>query len=117
MSASIRIDPLDGTNYDSWKIHMRSILKKQKLWNYVTGDMPMPETTTSNAAAVTKWKEADGQAEAEILLAISPSELSHFEGLASSKEIWDKITKIYETRGPMKIAGLIEKLAVMRMQE
>ena len=87
MSASIRIDPLDGTNYDSWKIHMRSILKKQKLWNYVTGDMPMPEITTSNA------------------------------GLASSKEIWDKITKIYETRGPMKIAGLIEKLAVMRMQE
>ena len=117
MSASIRIDPLDGTNYDSWKIHMRSILKKQKLWNYVTGDIPMPETTLSNATTVAKWKESDGQAEAEILLAISPGELSQFEGLSSSKEIWDKITKIYETRGPMKIAGLIEKLAVMRMQE
>ena len=52
-----------------------------------------------------------------ILLAISPGELSQFEGLSSSKEIWDKITKIYETRGPVKIAGLIEKLAVMRMQE
>ena len=100
MSASIRIDPLDGTNYDSWKIHMRSILKKQKLWKYVTGEMAMPETTTSDAATVTKWKEADGQAEAEILLAISPGELSHFEGLASSKEIWDKITKFMKHVAP-----------------
>ena len=79
MSASIRIDPLDGTNYNSWKIHMRSILKKKKLWKYVTGDIPMPETTTSDASTVKKWKEADGQPEAEIMLAISPGELGRHE--------------------------------------
>ena len=117
MAAVIKIDPLDGTNYESWKIHMRSILKKQKLWGYVTGETLKPEATAADANAVAKWKEMDGQVEGEILLALSPSELRQFDGLRSSKEIWDKIIKVDETRVPVKIAGLIEKLAVMKMQE
>ena len=64
MAASIKIDPLNGENYDTWKIHMRVILKKNDLWDYVTGDIPRPEFGTTEV--MTRWRKLDGKAESDI---------------------------------------------------
>ena len=114
MTASIKIGPLNGENYDTWKIHMRAILKKNDLWDYVTGDIPRPESDTTE---LTKWKKSDGKAESDILLAISPSELIALDGVESSKEIWDKLKLLYQSSGPARKASLLKKLVLTRMQE
>ena len=82
MTATIKIDPLNGENYDTWKIYMRAILYKNDLWDYVTGGIPRPD---SGKSKLTKWRKSDGKAESEILLAISPRKLIALDGMESSK--------------------------------
>ena len=115
MAASIKIDPLNGENYDTWKIHMRAILKKNDLWDYVTGDIPRPEFGTTEV--MTRWRKLDGKAESDILLTISPSELIALDGIETSKGIWDELKLLYQSSGPTRKASLLKKLVLTRMQE
>lgn len=114
MAASIKIDPLTGDNYDTWKIQMRAILKKNDLWEYVTGTLPQPGRSDSKHA---EWIKNDGKAESDILLAVSPSELIALDGLETSKAIWDKLKSLYQSSGPARKASLLKKLVLTRMQE
>lgn len=114
MAATFRVEQLTGDNYDTWKIHMRAILKRNKLWGYVTGEIPRPSATGDT---LEEWKMLDGQAESDILLAVSPSELTELDNLNSSKEIWDKLKSLYQSSGTVRKATLLKKLALTRMQE
>ena len=40
-----RIEKLNSTNYGTWKIQMKSVLRYNDLWGYVTGTVPNPEKT------------------------------------------------------------------------
>jgi hypothetical protein len=104
MVASIKIDALTANNYDTWKIHMRAILKKNDLWDFVSGTMPKPACTDPKYA---DWVKMDGKAESDILLAVSPSELVALDGLDTSKQIWDKLKSMYESSGPARKASLL----------
>lgn len=99
MAASIKIDQLTGDNYDTWKIHMRAILKKNDLWEYVSGAILKP---SPNDPKYTEWVKMDGKAESDILLAISSSELAALDGLESSRAIWDKLKSMYQSSGPAR---------------
>lgn len=114
MAASIKIDPLTGDNYDTWKIQMRAILKKNDLWEYVTGTLPQPGKSDAKYA---EWIKNDGKAESDILLAVSPSELIALDGLETSKDIWEKLKSLYQSSGPARKASLLKKLVLTRMQE
>lgn len=114
MAASIKIDQLTGDNYDTWKIQMRAILKKNDLWEYVSGELPRPEKSDTKYPG---WVKMDGKAESDILLAVSPSELIALDGLESSKAIWDKLQSMYQSSGPARKASLLKKLVLTRMQE
>ncbi|CAG4958317.1 unnamed protein product [Colias eurytheme] len=114
MATSIKIEPLNGDNYDTWKVHMRAILKKNDLWEYVCGMVPRP---AQSDAKYLEWSKLDGKAESDILLAVSPSELIALDGLETSKAIWDKLKSMYESSGPARKASLLKKLVLTRMQE
>lgn len=114
MAASIKIDQLIGDNYDTWKIQMRAILKKNDLWEYVSGLLPQP---SRHDPKYTEWIKMDGKAESDILLAVSPSELIALDGLETSKAIWDKLKSMYQSSGPARKASLLKKLVLARMQE
>ncbi|CAK1578902.1 unnamed protein product [Parnassius mnemosyne] len=60
MAASVKIDQLTVDNYDTWKIHMRAILKKNDLWDYVSGAIPKPAKSDAKFA---EWCKMDGKAE------------------------------------------------------
>lgn len=114
MATSIKIDRLTGDNYDTWKIHMRAILIKNDLWEFVSGLFPKPQLSDPKYA---EWLKMDRKAEAEILLAVSPSELAALDGLESSKAIWEKLKSMYQSSGPARKASLLKKLVLTRMQE
>jgi len=42
MSDTLHFSKLNGSNYDSWAISMKSALQSQILWLYVTGEEDMP---------------------------------------------------------------------------
>lgn len=114
MATSIKIDRLTGDNYDTWKIHMRAILIKNDVWEYVSGSSPKPQLSDSKYA---DWLKMDRKAESDILLAVSPSELAALDGLESSKAIWDKLKSMYQSSGPARKASLLKRLVLTRMQE
>ncbi|CAG9570824.1 unnamed protein product [Danaus chrysippus] len=114
MAASIKIDQLTGDNYDTWKIHMRAILKKNDLWEYVSGAILKPPPSDPK---YTEWLKMDGKAESDILLAVSSSELAALDGLESSRAIWDKLKSMYQSSGPARKASLLKKLVLTRMKE
>lgn len=91
-----------------------SYFKKNDLWDYVSGTIPKPISTDTKYA---EWIKMDGKAEADILLAISPSELVALDGLESSRAIWDKLKAMYQSSGPARKASLLKKLVLTRMQE
>ncbi|CAD6227288.1 GSCOCG00006076001-RA-CDS [Cotesia congregata] len=113
--ASIKIDPLTADNYDTWKVHMRAILKKNYLWEYVSGETPRPGVAELDK--LREWKKMDGKAESDTLLAISASELRPYAGLGSSKAVWDKLKENFESRGATRISTLLKKCINTKMDE
>ncbi|KZC14285.1 hypothetical protein WN55_06682 [Dufourea novaeangliae] len=112
MPATIKIDPLNCDSYDTWKIHMRAILKKNDLWEYVIGKIPKPAQTDPKYE---KWIKLDGKAESDILLAVSASELIALDGLDTSKQIWDKFMppQYHKKLREIGLAVIDELLAIL----
>ena len=40
---SVKVTPLDGTNYDNWKFRIEMLLPAQKLFDYATGEIRLSD--------------------------------------------------------------------------
>ena len=80
MNSLVKIDALNKSNYETWKIHMEAVLTKADLWQYVNGELVKPETTQAAPNSDAEWEKKDGKAKAELILCISDSELSQLQG-------------------------------------
>lgn len=69
---SNNIELLTRENYDTWKMQMEAILVKNDCLGYVLGIIKKPLGESDEKVA---WEIADAKAKADIILAISPSEL------------------------------------------
>ncbi|KMQ86502.1 rna-dependent dna polymerase [Lasius niger] len=117
---SVRIEPLNKDNFDTWKIQMQALLVKTEGWQYVSGQNVKPALVANNivsAAAVKAWELNDEKAKSDIILSISPPELKQVKGHNTSKEVWDRLHAIYQSRGPARTATLLKNLMLRRMEE
>ena len=64
-----------------------------------------------------KWKEIDNNAIANLHLALVDSVLSRVLETATAKEIWDALTRLYETKSLHNKIFLKRKLYTLRMSE
>ena len=72
-----KIELLTRENYDTWKLHVRALLIKTKGWQYANGKTTRPDdTVAANKKACEEWDEADANTHSDLLLSISPSELT-----------------------------------------
>lgn len=112
-----RIEMLGKENYETWKIHMESVLVVHDGWDYVTGRKPKPQegTAGSNADAIRAWEREDQKAKAKILLAIRPSELKQVKDCVTSRDVWNKLRSIYQSSGPARKATMLRQLARHKM--
>lgn len=64
MSSSMyNIEKLKETNYDSWRLQMRSVLVHQDLWEVVSGDEVQPQEGNEGAQLeVFRWLRKDERA-------------------------------------------------------
>lgn len=111
MSLNNQIEKLDGTNYDCWKVLMKSILVQNDQWKVVSGITPK---TTANEA---NYKEVDQNALATIILNVKASQLMHVKNSKTSNEAWLKLESMYEHKGPAKKVTLFKKLLHSKASE
>lgn len=110
--ATVRIEPLNKENYDTWKIQVQALLIKNETWKYVCGKCVRPQ----NGEEATTWEENDEKAKSDLILSISPSELQQIKNCNTSKEVWDKLQSVYQSCGPARQAMLLKSLILTKMQ-
>ena len=115
-----RIELLTKQNYDSWRIHAEALLVKSELWEYVSGEKPIPGGDITQPAvleAQDKWRRYDRKARAELVLLVHPKELQQIRGCETSRQIWEKLESVYASKGPARKAIFLKQLALSRMPE
>ncbi|KAG8233685.1 hypothetical protein J437_LFUL008116 [Ladona fulva] len=86
-----------------WRMQAETLLIKNDLWQYVTGEKLNPEVIEENAKLLEeleKWRNMDQKARSDLILSINPSELKQFKGCETSREVWLKLESIYALKGP-----------------
>lgn len=117
---TVNIEKLNKENFDTWKLQIGAILIKDDYWAYVNGNKPAPkpevaEGNVVNAAEI--WKTADQKARADIILAMSASELCHIKHCTTSNEVWRKLEEVYHPRGSARKATLLKQLLFTKMKD
>ena len=103
------IEKLTEENYELWKVHMKSVLIFNDLWSYVDG------TEVKTDANVAVWTTKDSKALALINLSITHGQLNHVRRATTSKQAWDGVKAVFESRGPVRKAALYKRL--LRMEK
>lgn len=70
-----------------------------------------------NLQRVKRWETADRKAKSDIILSISPTELKQVKGCNTSREVWNKLSSIYKSKGPARKATLLKQLTLQRMED
>lgn len=114
-----RIEPLRKDNFDTWKLQMKAILRKNKLQGYVDGTIPkvVLKSDGTNKSEATAWETSDGDAQSDIILAIHPSELKQFKNCATARDLWLKLESVYQSSGPARTATLLYNLTKHKMTD
>lgn len=115
-SDAICFKQLNKENYDTWKIQIRAILIKNDAWGYVNGLCKKPPGGDAEVA-VQRWIENNLKAQSDIILAMNPSIIKQIKGCNTAHEIWTKLEGIYESKGPMQKAALLNSLISHKMQD
>ncbi|KMQ86259.1 retrovirus-related gag-pol polyprotein [Lasius niger] len=121
MTANLtRIETLSKENYDTWKMQMEALLIKNDAWAYVNGEYkkpPLIEGDANSEAQIKIWIKNDNKARSDIILSISPPELKQVKGCTTSREVWQKLESIYQSKGPARKATLLKQLILQRMED
>ncbi|TYK16527.1 hypothetical protein E5676_scaffold21G003420 [Cucumis melo var. makuwa] len=108
MMTKFKIEKFNGTNFSLWKLKMKAISRKDNCLEAI--DKRPAEITDDN-----KWNEMDGNAMANIHLALADNVLSSIEEKKIAKEIWDHLIKLYEAKSLHNKIFLKRKLYTLRM--
>lgn len=72
-SGAMQMEKLNGENYSTWVMQMKSFLITQDLWSAITTRRPTEESQRAT------WTATDQKALATITLCVKPSELLHIK--------------------------------------
>ena len=98
----------DGSNFQTWKYRITTVLDIRGLWEIVDGTEKKPEQ--SKVAELEEWMAKDKEARAQITLTLKDEPLSGVLLATSAEEIWRKLSERYEGKGKQSIAYLIGEL-------
>lgn len=99
-----QIEKLNSTNYDCWKILIKSILVQNDLWGVVSGSVVRIDTNKE------KYDILDQKALAVIILNVKTSLLLHIKNCKTAAECWKKLEALFQHKGPGRKVTLFKKL-------
>lgn len=98
------IEKLNGENYGTWCIQIKSLLITMDLWNTIENERPVEE------AAKSIWINNDRKALATITLSVKASELIHIKNCTTGKEAWNVLNSLYKADTASRKVKLFKKL-------
>src|SRR6267154_2345952 len=101
--SSYKIDQLRDDNWLSWKGRLVSLLELHDVLEYVEGKVQKPDPNKQDEAAM--WKKHDQIAKTLLLINIADAQMVHVSEAKSSKEVWDNLTTIHQSRGQQSITA------------
>lgn len=102
------------------EITNEAILIKNDHWNYVNGIKLRPTpivNITTNQNEIYDWVQMNLKTKADIILAMTPSELCHAKHYRTSTEVWQKLEEVYHSKGPTRKAALWKQLLFTKLRE
>ncbi|KAG7197002.1 hypothetical protein KM043_017538 [Ampulex compressa] len=113
---TMQIPLLSRDNYDTWRLRIQAVMTKNKTWPYASRRNTKPEPTAENALAIAAWHEEDDRAKADLYPAINDAELKQVKKCETTRDIWQKLEWIFESKGPAKKASLWKRLMTHRLK-
>jgi chromatin segregation and condensation protein Rec8/ScpA/Scc1 (kleisin family) len=117
MATGLRVeDRLDGAvNFGAWKERMILILQESELWDIVENSTTNPVTIPTDATLLAAYTKKSIKAKRIILDAIKDHLIPHVTGKTNAYEMWESLTKLYQSTNENRKMVLREKLKSIRM--
>jgi hypothetical protein len=135
-SARIEIEKFNGKNFELWKMKMEELLVEKEQWITMNpGTQPTGTSSTSTQATGTQptstqttstppigmskeyWEKLDRRARSTIRLCLADSVLLNVSGESTTKELWDKLGNLYQSKSLVNNLFLRKKLYHLRMED
>jgi hypothetical protein len=117
MTTGLRIeDRLDGAaNFSAWKERMILFLQENELWNIVENITTHPVVVPTDATLLAAYTKKSIKAKRIILDAIKDHLIPYLTGKANAYEMWESLTKLYQSTNENRKMVLREKLKSIKM--
>jgi hypothetical protein len=135
-SSRIKIEKFNAKKFELWKLKMEDLLIDKEPWIVVdpgtqptgtpststqaTGTQPTSTKTTSTpVTGMSKedWDKLDRRARSTIRLCLADSLLLNVSRESTTKELWDKLGNLYQSKSLVKKLFLQKKLYNLRMED
>ena len=119
MSTSLRVeDRLDGIlNFSPWKERIKLLLREMELWHIVYGTQAKPVVVPTTAAELAEYERCNITTMRVILDAVKDHIVPHVSRKDHAFEMWEALTKLYQSTNENKKMVLKEKLRCVKMIE
>jgi hypothetical protein len=110
-NSKMEIEKFNGKSFELWKLKMEDLLVERDQW--IAVDPGMAPTGTS----ADDWKKMDRKAKSTIRLCLSDSVLLNVSEEATTKDLWEKLGKLYQSKSLVNKLFLRKKLYNLRMRD
>jgi hypothetical protein len=117
MATGLRVeDRLDGAaNFGAWKERMILLLQENELWDIVENTTTHPVVVPIDATLLAAYTKKSIKAKRFILDAIKDHLIPHLTGKTHVYEMWESLTKLYQSANENRKMVLREKLKSIKM--
>jgi hypothetical protein len=115
MATGLRFeDRLDGaTNFSPWKERIALLLEENEIWDIVEKTQVVPTDTTLLAA----YNKKNVKAKRMLLDVVKDHIIPHVSGKKNAYEMWEALTKLYQSGNQNRKMVLREKLRSTKMSK
>ena len=116
----VKIEKLDGENYQSWKFNMKLLLMERGLYGFATGTEKPPVVKDDNADDKKKLSEYNlrsDKAYSIIALGVKKELQVHIQSKTTAKEAWDTLQNHFEFVSVTQIVRLSRRFYAGKMEE
>jgi hypothetical protein len=110
-NSKMEIEKFNGKSFELWKLKMEDLLVERDQWIMVD-----PGTAPTGTSA-DDWKKMDRKAKSTIRLCLSDSVLLNVSEEATTKDLWEKLGKLYQSKSLVNKLFLRKKLYNLRMRD
>jgi hypothetical protein len=106
-------DRLDGiSNYLLWKVRIATVLKENKIWNFVNTIFVVP---TNNPVSLDLHEIKEAKAQRILLDGVKENLIPHLAKKPTSQVMWDTLKNLFEAKNENRNMALKDKLREVRM--